>query len=116
GLSPTLFGVIFGVNSMGLIAASHFNRKLLAHYGPDQILRGAAVASTAFALVLTAVAITGFGGLVVLLIPLFCTMASSSLIQANTLAGALAVDATRVGSAAALFGAGGFGIGALASS
>ena len=115
GLSPTAFGLVFGMNSVGLIAASHLNRRLLRRFSPDQVLAGAAAASTSFALILALFAATGVGGLPGLLAPLFCTIASSSLIQANTLAGALAVDATRVGSAAALFGAGGFGVGALAS-
>jgi DHA1 family bicyclomycin/chloramphenicol resistance-like MFS transporter len=116
GLSPTIFGLIFGLNSVGLIAASYFNRVLLRRRSPDQVLAGAAAASVTFALVLAVAAATGVGGLPGLLAPLFCTIASSSLIQANTLAGALAVDASRVGSAAALFGAGGFGLGALAAS
>jgi len=115
GLTPTAFGLVFGMNSIGLIAASHLNRRLLRRFSPDQVLAGAAAASTSFALILALFAATGVGGLPGLLAPLFCTIASSSLIQANTLAGALAVDATRVGSAAALFGAGGFGVGALAS-
>lgn len=116
GLTPTGFGLVFGVNSVGLISASYANRLLLRRYKPDQILAGAGIASALFALVLAAVAASGMKDLYALLVPLFCTIASSSLIQANALAGALAVDATRVGSAAALFGAGGFGVGALVSS
>ncbi|HVW68007.1 MAG TPA: multidrug effflux MFS transporter [Steroidobacteraceae bacterium] len=115
GLTPTLFGLVFGVNSIGLISASYANRLLLQRFRPDQILAGAGTASALFALVLAGVAASGVRELFALLVPLFCTIASSSLIQANALAGALAVDATRVGSAAALFGAGGFGVGALAS-
>jgi len=116
GLTPTSFGLVFGINSVGLISASHVNRLLLRRYSPDQILAGAGIASALFALAVAAVAALGIRELFALLLPLFCTIASSSLIQANALAGALAVDATRVGSAAALFGAGGFGVGALVSS
>jgi MFS transporter, DHA1 family, multidrug resistance protein len=116
GLSPTQFGGVFAVNSVGLIGASYCNRKLLQCYRPDQILAAAAIGSATCATALAGIAACGVGGLFALLAPLFCTIASSSLIQANTLAGALAVDPTRVGSAAALFGAGGFGIGAVASS
>ena len=61
------------------------------------------------------VAVTGVGGVWGLMVPLFLTIASASCVQANSMAGALAVDPTRSGSTAALFGASAFGLGAVAS-
>jgi DHA1 family bicyclomycin/chloramphenicol resistance-like MFS transporter len=115
GVSPTTFGLLFGVNAVGLVAASQVNRMLLRRLTPDQVLSGAALSSIAFAVLLLVVAASGAGGVWGLMVPLFGTIASASFVQANSLAGALAVDPSRPGSTAALFGASGFGLGALAS-
>lgn len=116
GVTPTQYALLFGVNSVALVLASQLNRMLLTRFDPDQVLGGAAAGSIVCALALLLISATGLGGLWGLMAPLFLTIASSSLIQANGLAGALAVDGTRPGSTAALFGAGAFGFGAVASS
>jgi MFS transporter, DHA1 family, multidrug resistance protein len=59
-------------------------------------------------------AVTGFMGLVGLLVPMFLTVSSVSLIQANSMAGALSADPLRAGSTSALFGACSFAAGAIA--
>ena len=115
GVSPAKFGLLFGINSVGLIGGSQLNRVLLRRFTPDQILAGAAVLSIACAGLVALAAVLPFG-VWPLIGALFLTIASTSLIQANGLAGALAVDGSRPGSAAALFGSCGFGLGAVAAS
>jgi DHA1 family bicyclomycin/chloramphenicol resistance-like MFS transporter len=61
-------------------------------------------------------AATGDFGLPGLLVPMFLTISSVSIIQANSVAGALAADPLRAGSTAALLGACSFTMGALAGS
>lgn len=114
-VSPPMFGLLFGINSVGLIGGSQLNRVLLRRYSPDQVLAGAAVVSVLCAATVIVAALLPIG-VWPLIGALFVTIASSSLIQANGLAGALAVDGSRAGSAAALFGASGFGLGAAAAS
>jgi DHA1 family bicyclomycin/chloramphenicol resistance-like MFS transporter len=110
------FAILFGINSLGLVGGAQLNRFLLRRYSPERILAAAVATVMFFALVLVFVTIVDFAELWILLVPLFLTIASASVIQTNGIAGALSADPTRTGSIAALFGAGGFGAGALASS
>jgi MFS transporter, DHA1 family, multidrug resistance protein len=114
GVSPTRFGLLVGMNAVGLIGASQLNRALLHHFRADSVLATATVAAAAATVLLVFEAFTRFGGLWGLLVPLFLMISSGSLIQANSMAGALSVDPLRAGSTSALFGACAFAAGALA--
>ncbi len=115
GLSARNFSLVFGVNSLALVGAAQLNRRLLATRTPDQILRLSARNAALLAVLLLLFGLTQIGGLVVLLILLFLMIGSISPVQANAMAGGLAVDALRGGSAAALFGAITFAGGAASS-
>ena len=112
-LSPTQFSLLFGFNSIGLVGASQLNRVLLSRHPIEVVMRGTLICCLGVAVWIAAVAVSGFGGLAGLAAPLFCAISTVSLVQSNVLAGALAVDATRPGSTAALYGAGSFAAGAL---
>jgi DHA1 family bicyclomycin/chloramphenicol resistance-like MFS transporter len=112
GLSPTLFSLTFGLNSIGLVAGAQLNRWLLVRHGADQVLAFGAVVSVGFGLWLALATVTGLGGLWGLLVPLFLTVTSAGMIQINTTAGGLNVDPLRAGSSSALFGSASFGLGA----
>ena len=112
-LSPTQFSLLFGFNSVGLVGASQLNRVLLSRHPVERVMRGTLFCCLIVAAWIAAAAVTGFGGLAGLAAPLFCAISTVSLVQSNALASALAVDATRPGSTAALYGAGSFAAGAL---
>lgn len=112
-LSPTQFSLVFGFNSIGLVAASQLNRLLLSRHPIDAVMSATLLCCLLVAAWLAAAALTGFGGLPGLAAPLFFAVSTVSLVQANVLAAALALDATRPGSTAALYGAGSFAAGAL---
>jgi MFS transporter, DHA1 family, multidrug resistance protein len=114
GVSPTSYGLLLGMNSIGLIGASQLNRALLRRYSADAVLSVAALAGGCATVLLALAAVTGFMGLVGLLVPMFLTVSSVSLIQANSMAGALSADPLRAGSTSALLGACSFAAGALA--
>jgi len=38
GLSPPLFGVLFGVNAVGLVAVSQLSGRLVGRFGPQRLL------------------------------------------------------------------------------
>ncbi len=112
-LSPTQFSLLLGFNSIGLVGASQVNRVLLSRYSVDRVMRATVVGCLLVAAWIVTVGLTGLGSLPGLAAPLFCAISTVSLVQSNVLASALAVDPTRPGSAAALYGAGSFAAGAL---
>ncbi len=104
GVPAQSFGWLFGLNALGLIASSQYNRRLLTHHSADAILRRANRATVLLGLGLLAVAAGGWGGLPVLLIPLFGYIASLGFTGPNAMACALADQGGRAGSASALIG------------
>lgn len=115
GVSAQNFGWLFGLNALGLIASSQINRHLLIQHSADAILRRANRATVLLGLGLLAVAISGRGGLPLLLVPLFGYSISLGFTGPNAMANALAHQGSRAGSASALLGALQFGIAALSS-
>jgi DHA1 family bicyclomycin/chloramphenicol resistance-like MFS transporter len=115
GVRPADFGWIFGINAVGMIAASQVNARLLHRYTPEQIVVMARPVSLLFAVVLSLAAVSGIGGMFGVLVPLFCLMASFGFVGSNTIAGGLNVDPRRVGSISALMGGVQFAVGAAAS-
>jgi DHA1 family bicyclomycin/chloramphenicol resistance-like MFS transporter len=115
GFSVEAFGYLFATMAVAIIGASQVNRKLLQTHDLHIILVCANLFGLLAALVLLAIAKTGFGGAPMVLAGLFIVLGSYGLVTANAMAAALAVDPHRAGTASALMGAGAFGAGALAS-
>lgn len=113
GVSPQAFGWVFGLNGIGLIGASQINARLAKRYPPGFVLKIANRASLAICLVMLLNAVTGFGGMWGVMVPLFFVVASLGFNQPNALAGGMAHDPLRAGSVSALMGAFHFGIGAI---
>ena len=115
GVPPERFGLLFGINALGLIAASQLNRWLLERYRGSQILVSAVSVTALSSLLLVTSAATGLGGFPGMLVLLFFCIASTGLVGPNTTAGAMAPYARQAGSASAMLGAIQFGLGATAS-
>lgn len=105
GLTPEQFGLAFGANAVGMIALTQLNPLLVRRYGPVRVLTGAVLLGVTSALALLAVAITGFGGLVGLMIPLAFVVSSAGLAFPNAPAIALSRHGEAAGTAAAMLGA-----------
>jgi len=104
GVRPERYGFLFGANALGLVSASQLNHWLLRHYGSGQILRvglGIMAGSGLLLLAATALAVGGFGGMLVLL---FCCIATYGLVQPNAVALAMAPHGRQAGVASALIG------------
>lgn len=114
GVSPQAFGMLFGLNSLGLVAGSQLNARLVLSYSPLQILRVAVLISSVGSLALLATTSTGAFGLAGLVAPLFVVVSSLGLVLPN--AGALAMDLhpESAGTAAALLGTSQSVVGAVA--
>ena len=114
GVPPERYGLLFGINAIGLILASQLNRWLLTRYQGGQILTVALAITASSGLLLAAITATGLGGFPAMLVVLFCCIASTGLVGPNATAAAMAPYARQAGSASALLGAVQFGIGAAA--
>ncbi len=115
GLSEQVFGLLFGVGAIWIIGASQVNAYLLRWFEPRQLLLAAVLAGTAAGLLLLAASLTGFGGLVGVLVPLWVALFTVGLALPNAPALALSRHGEAAGTAASLLGAVQFGTGALVS-
>lgn len=113
GLSQQQFGLVFGIGAVAIIGASQFNVTLLNRYSPERIVFYALAAALVSGLVLTFFALTGVGGLVGFVVPLFFLLGAVGLVLPNAPALALSRHGEAAGTAAALLGATQFGLGAL---
>lgn len=112
GLSPSLFALVFGMNSMGLIVCSQVNARLLRRLMPSQILAWAQRVSLAAGATLCVVAFGGFHYLPLVMAPVFVSISCMGFTNANALVAALTRHAGHAGSAAALMGVAQFSLGA----
>ncbi len=112
GVAPERFGLLFGINAIGLMSAAQLNRWLLTRYSALQILSAALAVTAGSGLLLLTITALGIGGFPAMLAVLFVCIASTGLVQPNSTAAAMAPFGTRAGSAAALLGATQFMLGA----
>ncbi len=115
GLDQQQFGLAFGSGAIWLIAATQLNPVLLRRFEPRQLLLGAVGAGAVAGLLLLAVASSGAGGLLGVLLPLWLVLFTVGLALPNAPAVALARHGETAGTAAALLGAVQFSVGALVS-
>ncbi|MDF3297266.1 multidrug effflux MFS transporter [Streptomyces tropicalis] len=118
GASPQTFSLLFGLNSVGLVAAGQINGKVLVgRVRMDRVLGAglAAVVTAAAALLLMASGALGEVGLAPVAGALFVLMSAMGLTLPNAQALALMRTRHAAGSASALLGATSFLVGAVAS-
>ncbi|HLR57120.1 MAG TPA: multidrug effflux MFS transporter [Beutenbergiaceae bacterium] len=104
-LTPGQFSLLFAANGLGLVIAAQVNAALVKKFAPVRIMRLAAPFAALFALALFVTALTGFGGIFGLLIPLFFLLTANAFIPPNASALALTRHGDRAGGAAAFIGA-----------
>ncbi len=115
GVGAQSFGLVFGLNSLGFVAMSQLNARLLRTQSPARLLRWAVMLQAAAGTALLGVALTGVGGLAGLMAPMFLTVACIGAINPNAAALALEPFPHAAGSAAALLGTSQQVLGALAA-
>jgi DHA1 family bicyclomycin/chloramphenicol resistance-like MFS transporter len=114
GVSAQLFGLVFGANALGLVAASQLTARVVGRLGTETVLRRAVLVQTLAALALVGLAAAGMGGLWALLAPMFFVVASIGAIMPTSSALALTPFPHAAGAASAVLGTLQAGIGALA--
>lgn len=104
GVLPQHYGYFFGSNALGLVICAQLNGWLHRFASSDTILKIVVSLQALAGLTLAANAITGFGGLWGIAVPLFVFVASLGFISPNTTV--LAMDPFRqiAGAASALLG------------
>ncbi|WP_079149071.1 multidrug effflux MFS transporter [Streptomyces agglomeratus] len=118
GASAQTFSLLFGINSVGLIAVGQINGKLLVgRVSMDKVLATglSLIALASLALLLMTTGVFGETGLIPVAAGLFVLMSSMGLALPNTNALALMRTPHAAGSASALLGTSSFLIGAIAS-
>lgn len=103
GLSPQLYGVVFGANALGIVAAGRLSALLVGRAGPRRLLLGGVGVAVIAALVLL-VGVLVSGSVWVVLPPLFVVVATVGMIMPNATALAMAGQAGAAGAASALIG------------
>jgi MFS transporter, DHA1 family, multidrug resistance protein len=104
GVSPRVFGVIFGVNALGIVLASQLNGLLVGRFSPRTLLSAALVVNLVGAAGVLAAVLAPVHGIFWLLPPLFLVVSSIGAITPNTAALALGSHPEVAGSASALLG------------
>jgi DHA1 family bicyclomycin/chloramphenicol resistance-like MFS transporter len=114
-LSPQAFGWVFGINAVGIIGFSQVNRALLRRFTLDEVLIVALFGMASAGLLLLVCTAFAIGGIWGVWLPLFLYITSLGAVLPNAGASAMAAEAHRAGSAAALMGTMQFGLGAVTS-
>jgi DHA1 family bicyclomycin/chloramphenicol resistance-like MFS transporter len=115
GASPQAYGLLFGLNIVGMMAANFINARLLARLGSERLFRiGTGVLAVA-GIVLGADAFFAWGGIMGIVVPVFFYMSMNGFIVANSVAGALSAHPGQAGTASSLVGALHYGSGILSA-
>ena len=112
---PQLYGLLFGVGTVGIMATNFANSRLVTRLGSDRLLLAGTRAATVAGIVLALTASFGWGGLAGLVAPLFLFISAAGFIVANSISGALAEFPGQAGAVSALIGAVQYGSGILGS-
>ena len=112
GLSAQGFSLVFGMNSIGILAVSQLGRHLVRRHPPVQIL-GAGLTGNIVGATGVAVSVLAGAGLVPLIVSLFVMVSSLGMVFPNAMAIALADHGAQAGTASSLLGLLQYVVGAL---
>jgi len=102
GLSPTVFGLLFGLNAVGLTLVSQLNARLLNRFATRTLLLASLAVQSIAGAVLVVAALAG--SLIGMISGLFLLVCTIGMCQPNATALALDGHADRAGTAAAVMG------------
>ena len=104
-VSPSLYGGLFALGIVGIMAVNLLNARLVTPVGSDRLLRAGAATAAASGVMAAVAAWTGWSGLAGLVAALFAFVAATGFIVANAVVGALGAVPQRAGAVSALVGA-----------
>lgn len=112
GLDQQVFALVFGAGAVSLITATQLNVPLLRRFSPQQIMRWALIAGVLSGVAFVGLTVSGIGGVVGFVGPVWAMLAAGGLVIPNAPAVALSRHPDAAGTAAAVLGAVQFGLGA----
>jgi DHA1 family bicyclomycin/chloramphenicol resistance-like MFS transporter len=115
GVSAQAYGVLFGLNALGLTLVSQVNGRLVGRISPRRLLWTGLGVTAVGGVLLVSAAVTGVGGLLAITVALFLVVSGIGFVMPNSTALALADHPEAAGTASALLGASQFVIGAVAA-
>ncbi|PND33698.1 MFS transporter [Achromobacter pulmonis] len=115
GVPPSMYGFLYGLNVVGMMAMFAVNRRLVVRLGPERLLLWGTSIAAAAGVVQAVAGWTGYGGLFGLVVPNVIFFSMVGFVTGNSIAVAMSAFPHRAGSASALGGAMQFGGGASAS-
>lgn len=104
GVRPEHFGLYFGANAAGFIAASQVNARILRRADPRRSLRAAVWVAAASGSALLVTVSLGVGGFAGVLVPIFVFVTSMGFVLPTATALALAAHGREAGNASAVLG------------
>lgn len=110
-LSPQTYGILTGVNALGMVVMTQLNSPLVSRFSPRKLLITGITTASVAGVALLAIAATRPANVVLIIVPLFVLVASMGLVLPNAMALALNDYPKSAGTAAALMGTGQFVIG-----
>ena len=114
-VSPQQFSLLFGMNAVGLVAASQINARLVGRVAPRRLLVGGLIAQVVGAMALLLIVTSDQIGLAGVVPSLFVVVASLGFVRPNATMLALADHPRTAGTASALMGVLQFASGAVAA-
>lgn len=114
GMDAITYGISFGINALGLVAASAVAAKLANTAGPVKVLRAGMVVMLLATAALVTLVLTGAPA-ITYVVPIFFAVASVGFVLGNATALALGAVPKAAGSASAVLGAAQFALAALVS-
>jgi DHA1 family bicyclomycin/chloramphenicol resistance-like MFS transporter len=115
GLNQQQFALVFGTGAVFLIGATQLNAALLGRFEPRVLMPVALVLGTVAGAALVVLAMTGTGGFLGVVVPLWVALFTVGIVLPNAPALALARHGEVAGTASALLGAVQMGVGAVIS-
>ena len=104
GLSQGQFAAVFALNGAAIVGSAQLNAALVRRAAPIRVLRIAVIVQMGCALILLAIVLTGFGGIVGLVAGLWLVLGTQGMIPANASVLALHNYGHMAGTAAAVIG------------
>jgi DHA1 family bicyclomycin/chloramphenicol resistance-like MFS transporter len=104
GIPAEHFGWIFGTTAAGFVVMAQVNGRLVQRFSPENLLRAGTLTQVLAGLVLLGTALSGFGGIWGIGLPLFAFIATIGIVLPNAAALAMAPHGANAGLASALLG------------
>lgn len=114
-VSPQHYGLLFGLNVVGIMIGNFTNTRLVGRVGSLRIIAAASLVSCIASLAVALVALTGWGGLWSIVVCLFFVVGVVGILSANCTTDLMHRYPHNAGASAAVFGAMQLALGAIAS-